>query len=111
MDTQKNRPIINLPWRKYLIELDLSNNGSISAFPAATLRGDARPYLRLRTLPHRQLRKPRSICNHWGHSTLPHRQLRKGRASNAILTSCTLPHRQLRKHKNSDRHNANCSLL
>ena len=39
MDIQKNGPSIGIPWRKYLIELDLGNDGSISAFPAATIRG------------------------------------------------------------------------
>ena len=36
---QKNGQGIGLPWRKYRIELDLGNKSSISAFPAATLRG------------------------------------------------------------------------
>ncbi len=36
---QNTRLSIGLPWRRYLIELDLGKSGSISSFPAATLRG------------------------------------------------------------------------
>ena len=51
----------------------------------------------VRSLPHRQLRKPILTVAPEVSRSLPHRQLRKCRISQTCVGLGSLPHRQLRK--------------
>ncbi|GAA61943.1 hypothetical protein P20652_3834 [Pseudoalteromonas sp. BSi20652] len=51
------------------------------------------------SLPHRQLRNPRWLCQSFKWCSLPHRQLRNLYSKINNICDSSLPHRQLRKHQ------------